>query len=61
MEESLELDKISPILYEPHLEALDRRLRIVLKAVSDCIEKDNYDNVVQNDLDSDVNNKTTKR
>lgn len=61
MEESLQLDKIAPILYQPHLEAMDRRLRIVLKAVSDCIERDNYDHVVENDLDSDVNNKTTKR
>ncbi|KAM5152335.1 extracellular serine/threonine protein kinase FAM20C [Mantella aurantiaca] len=61
MEESLQMDKIAPILYQPHLEAMDRRLRIVLKAVSDCIEKDNYDSVVEHDLDSDVNNKTTKR
>uniref|UniRef100_A0A8C3LBZ3 FAM20C golgi associated secretory pathway kinase n=1 Tax=Chrysolophus pictus TaxID=9089 RepID=A0A8C3LBZ3_CHRPC len=40
MKESLLKDKIAPILYQPHLEAMDRRLRIVLKAVSDCIEKD---------------------
>ncbi|KFP18524.1 Extracellular serine/threonine protein kinase FAM20C, partial [Phoenicopterus ruber ruber] len=39
MKESLLKDKIAPILYQPHLEAMDRRLRIVLKAVSDCIEK----------------------
>ncbi|XP_040295801.1 extracellular serine/threonine protein kinase FAM20C [Bufo bufo] len=61
MEESLQMDKIAPILYQPHLEALDRRLRIILKAVSDCLEKLSYDNVVENDLDSDLNNKTTKR
>ncbi|KAM3916474.1 extracellular serine/threonine protein kinase FAM20C [Leptodactylus fuscus] len=61
MEESLQMDKIAPILYQPHLEALDRRLRIVLKAVSDCLEKLSYDSVVENDLDSDLNNKTTKR
>ncbi|KAM9304925.1 extracellular serine/threonine protein kinase FAM20C [Gastrophryne carolinensis] len=61
MEESLEMDKISPVLYEPHYDALDRRLRIVLKAVSDCIEKNNYENVVEDDLDFDVKNKTTKR
>ncbi|XP_077131008.1 extracellular serine/threonine protein kinase FAM20C [Ranitomeya variabilis] len=61
MEESLQMDKIAPILYQPHLEAMDRRLRIILKAVSDCLEKLSYDNVVENDLDSDLNNKTTKR
>ncbi|KAM8961211.1 extracellular serine/threonine protein kinase FAM20C [Pelodytes ibericus] len=61
MEESLLMDKVAPILYQPHLEAMDRRLRIVLKAVSDCIEKDNYNKVVENDLNSDLSNMTTKR
>ncbi|XP_053328295.1 extracellular serine/threonine protein kinase FAM20C [Spea bombifrons] len=61
MEESLMLDKVAPVLYQPHLEAMDRRLRIVLKAVSDCIEKNSYENVVENDLDSGLGNKTTKR
>ncbi|KAM4631980.1 extracellular serine/threonine protein kinase FAM20C [Discoglossus pictus] len=61
MEESLLMDKITPILIQPHLEALDRRLRIVLKAVSDCIEKDSYSKVVENDLDAEPINKTTKR
>ncbi|XP_074867030.1 extracellular serine/threonine protein kinase FAM20C [Carettochelys insculpta] len=61
MEESLLKDKVAPILYQLHLEAMDRRLRIVLKAVSDCIEKDGYDNVVENDFDTDVNTVTTKR
>ncbi|NXX44515.1 FA20C kinase, partial [Tricholaema leucomelas] len=61
MKESLLKDKIAPILYQPHLEAMDRRLRIVLKAVSDCIEKDGYDNVVENDLNTDANTVTTER
>ncbi|XP_034987524.1 extracellular serine/threonine protein kinase FAM20C [Zootoca vivipara] len=61
MEESLLKDKIAPILYKLHLEAMDRRLRIVLKAVSDCIEKDGYSNVVENDFVSDVNTMATKR
>uniref|UniRef100_A0A8C8BKB5 FAM20C golgi associated secretory pathway kinase n=1 Tax=Otus sunia TaxID=257818 RepID=A0A8C8BKB5_9STRI len=61
MKESLQKDKIAPILYQPHLEAMDRRLRIVLKAVSDCIEKDGYDNVVENDFNTDVNTVTTER
>ncbi|XP_048176455.1 extracellular serine/threonine protein kinase FAM20C [Corvus hawaiiensis] len=61
MKESLLKDKIAPILYQPHLEAMDRRLRIVLKAISDCIEKDGYDNVVENDFNTDVNTVTTER
>uniref|UniRef100_A0A8C3VE32 FAM20C golgi associated secretory pathway kinase n=1 Tax=Catharus ustulatus TaxID=91951 RepID=A0A8C3VE32_CATUS len=61
MKESLLKDKIAPILYQPHLEAMDRRLRIVLKAVSDCIEKDGYDNVVENDFNTDADTATTER
>ncbi|NWQ79561.1 FA20C kinase, partial [Columbina picui] len=61
MKESLLKDKIAPILYQPHLEAMDRRLRIVLKAVSDCIEKDGYDTVVENDFNTEVNTGTTER
>ncbi|XP_064376300.1 extracellular serine/threonine protein kinase FAM20C [Dromaius novaehollandiae] len=61
MKESLLKDKVAPILYQPHLEAMDRRLRIVLKAVSDCIEKDGYDNVVENDFNTDVDTVTTER
>ncbi|XP_063286450.1 extracellular serine/threonine protein kinase FAM20C [Pelobates fuscus] len=61
MDESLSMDKVAPVLFQPHLEAMDRRLRIVLQAVNDCIEKYNYNSVVENDLDSDLSNKTTKR
>nr|XP_056722245.1 extracellular serine/threonine protein kinase FAM20C [Euleptes europaea] len=61
MEESLMKDKIAPILYTLHLEAMDRRLRIVLKAISDCIEKDGYDNVVETDYVTDANTIATKR
>ncbi|XP_066496602.1 extracellular serine/threonine protein kinase FAM20C isoform X2 [Tiliqua scincoides] len=61
MEESLQRDKIAPILYQLHLEAMDRRLRIVLKAVRDCIEKDSFDTVVENDFVTDTNTRTSKR
>ncbi|OCT61565.1 extracellular serine/threonine protein kinase FAM20C [Xenopus laevis] len=62
MEESLLQDKLAPILYQPHLEALDRRLRIVLRAVSDCIEKYSYNEVVEDDWDLyELKDKTTKR
>lgn len=36
--ESLSNDPIAPVLWEPHLEALDRRLSIVLQAVRHCIQ-----------------------
>lgn len=50
MAESLREDRVAPILYRPHLEALDRRLRIVLQVVRDCVEKDGLGSVVQDDL-----------
>lgn len=51
MRESMASDPVSPVLWEPHLVALDRRVKIVLQAVRDCLSKeDNVDAVVQNDL-----------
>ncbi|XP_004617325.1 extracellular serine/threonine protein kinase FAM20C [Sorex araneus] len=50
MAESLQEDRVAPILYRPHLEALDRRLRIVLQVIQDCVEKDGLGSVVQDDL-----------
>ncbi|XP_026345808.1 extracellular serine/threonine protein kinase FAM20C [Ursus maritimus] len=50
MAESLRKDRVAPILYQPHLEALDRRLRIVLQAIRDCVEKDGPHSVVEDDL-----------
>lgn len=38
MRESLLEDQLSPVLTEPHLLALDRRLQIILKTVQGCIE-----------------------
>lgn len=50
MAESLHADRVAPVLFQPHLEALDRRLRIVLRAVRDCVEKDGLHSVVEDDL-----------
>ncbi|KAK2495781.1 hypothetical protein MC885_017728 [Smutsia gigantea] len=50
MAESLQKDRVAPILYQPHLDALDRRLRIILQAVRDCVESDGLHSVVQDDL-----------
>ncbi|XP_008434654.1 extracellular serine/threonine protein kinase FAM20C [Poecilia reticulata] len=50
MAESMTRDRLDPILIQPHLDAMDRRLRLVLKALSDCIDKEGYGYVVENDL-----------
>uniref|UniRef100_A0A671XFS5 FAM20C golgi associated secretory pathway kinase n=1 Tax=Sparus aurata TaxID=8175 RepID=A0A671XFS5_SPAAU len=46
MEESLLRDRLSPILIQPHLQAMDRRLRLVLQVLVGCIEKEGYINVI---------------
>uniref|UniRef100_A0A1A8G398 FAM20 C-terminal domain-containing protein n=1 Tax=Nothobranchius korthausae TaxID=1143690 RepID=A0A1A8G398_9TELE len=50
MAESLERDRLTPILIQPHLDALDRRLHLALNVLSECIEKEGYSNVVEDDL-----------
>ncbi|XP_051571589.1 extracellular serine/threonine protein kinase FAM20C-like [Myxocyprinus asiaticus] len=52
MEESLLQDQLTPILIQPHLQAMDRRLRLVLNVLADCVEKEGFSSVVENDLDS---------
>nr|XP_056702529.1 extracellular serine/threonine protein kinase FAM20C-like [Euleptes europaea] len=39
MRESLAADRLSPVLFEPHLKALDRRLQKVLVMVKSCMKK----------------------
>ncbi|CAI9163944.1 unnamed protein product [Rangifer tarandus platyrhynchus] len=46
MRESLLEDQLSPVLTEPHLLALDRRLQTVLRTVQDCIEAHGEQSVV---------------
>ncbi|XP_068192610.1 extracellular serine/threonine protein kinase FAM20C isoform X2 [Antennarius striatus] len=58
MEESLLHDRLSPVLIHPHLQALDRRLKLVLQVLAGCIEKEGYVNVVEEDL---VRDTTTHR
>uniref|UniRef100_A0A665W0J1 Extracellular serine/threonine protein kinase FAM20C-like n=1 Tax=Echeneis naucrates TaxID=173247 RepID=A0A665W0J1_ECHNA len=50
MEESLLRDRLSPVLIQPHLQAMDRRLRLVLQVLAGCVEKEGYVNVVEEDL-----------
>ncbi|KAM9394188.1 extracellular serine/threonine protein kinase FAM20C [Pholidichthys leucotaenia] len=54
MEESLLHDRLSPVLIQPHLQAMDRRLRLVLQVLAGCIEKEGYLNVVEEDLAGDT-------
>ncbi|XP_030559577.1 extracellular serine/threonine protein CG31145 isoform X2 [Drosophila novamexicana] len=39
MRESLSEDPVSPVLWQPHLEALDRRVGIILQSIRDCIKR----------------------
>lgn len=39
MRETMSSDPIAPVLWEPHLEALDRRVVIVLQGIRDCLKK----------------------
>lgn len=46
MRETMAIDPIAPVLWEPHLAALDRRVQIILKGIRDCISKNAADDVV---------------
>lgn len=46
MRESMALDPLQPILWEPHLAALDRRIGIILTTLRDCIETHSIHDVV---------------
>ncbi|XP_074512917.1 extracellular serine/threonine protein kinase FAM20C isoform X1 [Sebastes fasciatus] len=54
MEESLLRDRLSPILIQRHLQALDRRLRLVLQVLAGCIEKEGLVNVMEEDVVGDT-------
>lgn len=51
MRRSMAKDPIAPVLWEPHLEALDRRVEIILKGIRDCMAK-GEEVVARNDEDS---------
>ena len=50
MRESLQGDVLQPILTEPHLLALDRRLQKVLRVVQRCVRRLGEDKVVTKDF-----------
>lgn len=49
MRESLLEDELSPVLTEPHLLALDRRLQIILQTVKGCVEAHGEQSVIASD------------
>ncbi|GAB0099970.1 extracellular serine/threonine protein CG31145 [Sergentomyia squamirostris] len=50
MRDSMAKDPVAPVLWEPHLEALDRRIGIILQGIRDCVKKNQPgDVVIQND------------
>ena len=49
MRESLSEDELDPIILEPHLHALDRRLDMVLRTVHKCVITNGFSNVVMDD------------
>lgn len=58
MRESLARDPLRPILTEPHLQALDRRLERVLRSVSRCVKKLGEAKVVVTDFTDAVSGAT---
>ncbi|CAD7084351.1 unnamed protein product [Hermetia illucens] len=45
LRESMQSDPLNPILWEPHLNALDRRVKIILQAIRECVKKNPGDEV----------------
>lgn len=49
MRESMSTDPVKPVLWEPHHAALDRRVKIILEAVRDCVSKTDAQEAVVHD------------
>ncbi|KAH0540615.1 hypothetical protein KQX54_018541 [Cotesia glomerata] len=48
MRQSMAKDPVAPVLWEPHLSALDRRIGLILQAVRDCLNRsEHYEQVIQ--------------
>ncbi|XP_071052238.1 extracellular serine/threonine protein CG31145 [Onthophagus taurus] len=53
MRRSMAKDPITPILWEPHLEALDRRVEIILRGIRDCLAKGEESIASENDVEEE--------
>ncbi|XP_052121969.1 extracellular serine/threonine protein CG31145, partial [Frankliniella occidentalis] len=49
MRESMAKDPVTPVLWEPHHVALDRRVKIILESVRDCVSKTGAQEAVVHD------------
>ncbi|XP_043484767.1 extracellular serine/threonine protein CG31145 [Leptopilina heterotoma] len=56
LRESLSFDPVSPVLWEPHYAAVDRRVGIILQAVRDCVNRQPQSEQVVQDENSIDNN-----
>jgi len=52
MRDTMGTDPIAPVLWEPHLEALDRRVVIILQGIRDCLKK--VDSEERNNISGDI-------
>lgn len=46
LEDVLSVDPIAPVITDLHLQAMDRRLKIILNTIKLCIAKFNVDKVI---------------
>lgn len=55
MRQSMAKDPVAPVLWEPHLTALDRRVGLVLQAIRDCLNRSVHpDQVIQEHYDDNA-------
>ncbi|KAG7210456.1 hypothetical protein KM043_011984 [Ampulex compressa] len=53
MRQSMAKDPVAPVLWAPHLTALDRRVGLVLQAIRECIAREESEQNAQNDQNED--------
>lgn len=46
LRKSMAKDPVAPVLWEPHFAALDRRVRVILQAIRDCINREDSSQVI---------------
>ncbi|KAK2576333.1 hypothetical protein KPH14_005694 [Odynerus spinipes] len=49
MKQSMASDPVAPVLWEPHLTALDRRVGLILQAIRECVNREESEQVVQSE------------
>ena len=47
LRKSMANDPVAPVLWEPHLIALDRRVRVILQAIRDCLNREDSSQVIR--------------